>query len=390
MVLVAAGSACSNSGSGGGAPAILDESKIATNAAANLRVSLDNLFAEHVVLASSATNAALHGRAKEYKAAADALLGKNTDDITKAVLGVYPAATSFKALWQRHIQLFIDYATSYDNGAKHARARTDLTAYAKSFAVVLNSLNPNLPVDGAQALVAEHITTLIAVIDDQHANNVKKAYVDGVMAFGHMDQLGAALAGAIAKQFPQKIAGVADSKPASLRATLNMLLGEHVYLAASATGAALDGRKAEFNAAAAVLAGRNTDDLSAAIGSVYGTQTGNTFKALWAKHIGLFVDYTASAGEASRGKALEALNQYAGSFGTVLAELTKTSSKPLEKDVVADLVKQHVLTLTGVIDSQRAKNYTQGYDRLLRAIGHMDMIAGALADSIANQFPDKF
>jgi hypothetical protein len=47
--------------------------------------------------------------------------------------------------------------------------------------------------------------------------------------------------------------GMATSgtKAATLRTALNNLLREHVYLAGAATGAALDGREAEFKAAAA-------------------------------------------------------------------------------------------------------------------------------------------
>ncbi|MBL8981271.1 MAG: hypothetical protein JNL26_03755, partial [Gemmatimonadetes bacterium] len=53
----------------------------------------------------------------------------------------------------------------------------------------------------------------------------------------------------------------------TLRATLRTLLQEHAFLAANATGAALGGRKAEFESAAAAL-DMNSVDVSKAIGSV--------------------------------------------------------------------------------------------------------------------------
>jgi len=43
------------------------------------------------------------------------------------------------------------------------------------------------------------------------------------------------------------------TKAAALRTTLNNLFAEHVWLAGSATGAALGGRDADFKAAAAAL-----------------------------------------------------------------------------------------------------------------------------------------
>src|ERR1044072_6564110 len=58
-------------------------------------------------------------------------------------------------------------------------------------------------------------------------------------------------------------------KAADLRTGLNILFAEHVSLAASATGAALGGRDAEFKAAAGAL-DANSIAISKAIGSVYG------------------------------------------------------------------------------------------------------------------------
>ena len=89
----------------------------------------------------------------------------------------------------------------------------------------------------------------------------------------------------------------------SLRATLSTLLQSHVYLAGIATGAALqDGPTSPAFKAAAATLDLNTQDLAAAVGSVYGDAAGNTFLALWRKHIGFFVDYT--VGLATNDKAM--------------------------------------------------------------------------------------
>src|SRR5436190_696464 len=83
----------------------------------------------------------------------------------------------------------------------------------------------------------------------------------------------------------------ATATASDLRAALTALLGEHTYLAASATNAAIGGRTAEFQAAAAAL-DSNSVDLSKAIGSVYGADAESAFLTGWRNHIGLFVDYT--------------------------------------------------------------------------------------------------
>ncbi len=58
-----------------------------------------------------------------------------------------------------------------------------------------------------------------------------------------------------------------------------------------ATGSALGGRTAEFDAAATAVDG-NSIDIAKAIGSVYGADAEKAFLPLWRKHIGFVVDYT--------------------------------------------------------------------------------------------------
>ena len=178
------------------------------------------------------------------------------------------------------------------------------------------------------------------------------------------------------------------TKASDLRLALNSLLREHVFLAAAATDAALGGRNTEFQAAAGAL-DANSVDLSKAIGSVYGPDAENAFLPLWRKHIGFFVDYTvgvATKDKAKQGKAVSDLVQYTKDFGAFM----HSASPALPANVVADLVKTHVLTLKAVVDAQAAKNWAQADSDIRTAASHMQMIADPLADAIAKQFPEKF
>ena len=175
---------------------------------------------------------------------------------------------------------------------------------------------------------------------------------------------------------------------AGLRTGLNTLLSEHAILAAAATGAALGGRDAEFKAAAGAL-DANSVDLSKAIGSVYGAAAERAFLALWRKHIGFAVDYTvgvATRDKTKQDKAVGDLVQYTQDFGAFL----NSASPALPKNVVADLVKTHVLTLKAVIDAQASGDSVKAYTAVRTAAGHMHMIADPLAEAIVKQFPDKF
>jgi hypothetical protein len=175
---------------------------------------------------------------------------------------------------------------------------------------------------------------------------------------------------------------------ADLRVTLNNLLAEHVQLGLAATGAALGGRKAEFTAAAAAL-DANSVALSQAIGSVYGDGAGQAFLALWRKHIGFIVDYTNAVAKKDQKAADKAVNDllgYTKDFGAFLS----SANPNLPTDVVADLVKGHVVGFKAVIDAQASGDWSTAWMKTREAVQHMQMIADPLAGAIAKQFPDKY
>ena len=179
-----------------------------------------------------------------------------------------------------------------------------------------------------------------------------------------------------------------DDGATALRVALNGLLQEHAYLATLATGAALQGRTADFQAAGAALDG-NSVDLSKAIGSIYGSGAEQAFLPLWRKHIGFFVDYTtglATKDKAKQDKAVNDLIGYTQDFGAFL----NSANPNLPKDAVAGLVKEHVLTLKAVVDAQAAGTPDKADQALRMAAAHMQHIADPLAAAIVKQFPDKF
>jgi len=359
--------------------------------AAGLRVALNALLSEHVYLAAAATNAALGGRQPEFQAAA-AALDANSVDVAKAIGSVYgpDAEKAFLPLWRKHIGMVVDYTVgaATNDRAKQDKAVNDLVGYTQDFGAFLASANPNLPKSVVADLVKHHVLTLKAVIDAQVAKDQDKAFVALRAGAGHMQMVADPLAGAIAKQFPDKIAGATDTRAAALRATLNLALREHVYLAAAATNAALGGRDAEFKAAAGAL-DANSVAISKAIGSVYGADAEKAFLPLWRKHIGMVVDYTvgtATGDRAKQDKAVTDLIGYTQDFGAFLS----AANPNLPKSVVANLVKHHVVTLKDVIDAQASRNHPRAFMALRTSAGHMQMIADPLAEAIVQQFPDQF
>jgi hypothetical protein len=359
--------------------------------AAGLRTGLNALLSEHVYLAAAATSAALAGRQPEFQAAA-AALDANSVDVAKAIGSVYgpDAEKAFLPLWRKHIGMVVDYTVgaATNDRAKQDKAVTDLVGYTQDFGAFLAAANPNLPKAVVADLVKHHVLTLKAVIDAQVARDQEKAFTALRTGAGHIQMIADPLAGAIVKQFPDKIAGSTETPAASLRTALNLALREHVYLASAATNAALGGRDAEFKAAAGAL-DANSIAISKVIGSVYGPDAEKAFLPLWRKHIGMVVDYTAGAATNDRAKQDRAVNEligYTQDFGAFLA----AANPNLPKAVVADLVKHHVVTLKDVIDAQATKDQSRAFTALRTGAGHMQMIADPLAEAIVTQFPDRF
>ena len=202
--------------------------------AAGLRVGLNALLSEHVYLAAAATNAALGGRQPEFEAAA-AALDANSVDVARAIGSVYgpDAEQAFLPLWRKHIGMVVEYTVGVATGdrAKQEKAVNDLVGYTQDFGAFLSGANPNLPKAVVADLVKHHVLTLKAVIDAQAAKDQDRAFTALRTGAGHMQMIADPLAGAIVKQFPDKIAGASDTPAATLRTTLNLALREHVYLA---------------------------------------------------------------------------------------------------------------------------------------------------------------
>ena len=173
-----------------------------------------------------------------------------------------------------------------------------------------------------------------------------------------------------------------------LRVAVNLLLAEHVNLAAAATGWAMMGMNDNFTAAAGSL-DANSVDIANAIGLVYGDGAKEAFLPLWRKHIGFFVDYTTATikqDTAGRKKAVDDLMAYAADFGAFL----NSANPNLPAEAVAGLVREHAVTLAAAVDAQANQDWAMAYVLQRKAAGHMQNIADALAGAIAMQFPERF
>ena len=364
--------------------------------AADLRVTLNRLLAEHASLAMEAMRQGVDTgdlEDSEFQAAAGALAG-NTDDLTAAIESVYgaDAAEAFRTQWEAHIGFFVDYTVGVatDDDATKQAALDELAGYRADFAAFLDSATGGgLPADAAAEALQMHVDQLVAQIDAYAADDLAGAYAAAREAYAHMGMTADALAQAIIQQDPDTFSGndLAWSPAVDLQIALDLLLSEHAIVAIQAMRNGVTGAP-DFEAAAGALA-NNTADLTAAIESVYGADAGQAFRTQWEAHIGFFVDYTvAVAGDDAEGQeaALAELAQYREDFAGFLDSATGGNAPA---GPVAEALQAHVDQLVAALDSYAAGDFEAAYAAEREASAHMFMTGQVLASAIAGQFPDR-
>ena len=365
--------------------------------AADLRVALNRLLSEHASLAMQAMRQGVDAgdlEDPEFVAAATALQG-NTDDLAAAIESVYgaDAGAAFRTQWEAHIGFFVDYTVGVatdDQAAKDA-ALEELAGYREDFANFLDTATGGgLPADAAADALQMHVAQLIAQIDAYAAGDYAAAYDAARNAYAHMAMTADALALAIIQQDPDTFSGnaLAWSPAVDLQLALDRSLSEHAIIAIQTMRNGVAGAP-DFEAAASALAA-NTDDLTAAIESVYGAEAAAAFRTQWEAHIGFFVDYTvAVAGDDAEGQqaALDELGQYKEDFAAFLDTATDGNAPA---GPVSEALQAHVDQLIAALDAYAAGDFAGAYSAQREASAHMFMTGQVLAAAIAGQFPDKF
>ncbi|MEK3883055.1 copper amine oxidase N-terminal domain-containing protein [Paenibacillus sp. PL2-23] len=356
----------------------------------DLRSALGQMLGEHALLAIVAMQKGYDGAADFGQAAGE--LNRNTDELTAAISSLYgkEAGESFKEIWTSHIGYFVDYvkATAMKDTAGQQAAIADLEQYRMEQAKFFAWANPNFDEAVMAAELKMHIDHLLGTFHHYVAGDYDAAYEEAYTAYAHMFMTADALAGGIAAQFPETFTDREGSNPAfDLRSALEQKLGEHALLAVLAMQKGIDG-KADFAAAAASL-NRNTEELSTAVGSIYGDEAGEMFEEIWSSHIRYFVDYvTATAGkdEQGREKAIADLEKYR----MEQAEFFAWANPEFDKTAIASELKMHITHLVDAFDQYVAKDYDDAYASIRTAYGHMFPTGAYLSEVISKQFPDQF
>ncbi len=177
------------------------------------------------------------------------------------------------------------------------------------------------------------------------------------------------------------------AKTSDLRILLNALEREHVDLASAATRNGFDGSP-DFQASAGALL-KNSDELAAAVGSVYGKDAQDQFLAIWNSHINFFVDYTVGAKTNNQTKMDEAVKNLNG-YVESISEFFSKANPNLPRDAVKQLVTEHVTLLKGAVDAYGTGDYAESYAKQREASKQIGTIADAISGAIVKQKPELF
>ncbi len=366
------------------------ESSTATPAA-ELRITLDTALTEHAFLAVETMRKGADG-AEDFDQASAALLA-NSDDIAAAVTSVYgeEGGAAFLEIWNSHIGYFVDYvvATGEDNQEAKDQALASLDEYKQEQAAFFDTATEGrLPADAVLEGLNMHVDQLVTAFDAYAAGDFEAAYTGERESIHHMSMFAESLSIAIADQFPDVFEETSPDTPAvDLRAQLNTTFTEHAGLAAMAMQDGADGAESFEQASAALIA--NADDLSAAVGSVYGEEAGAQFSEIWNSHIGYFVDYVVATGEGDTAAQDQAKADLDGYIVEQAALLDAATEGRVPADALEEGLTAHVDQLLMAFDSYAAGDYETAYSSIREAYAHMTMPAAGLSAAIVDQFPEE-
>jgi len=394
VVFTLAAIACSNSSSGPPASGARVESPSQASGptpdskAADLRVRLNLLLGEHVMVIAKDSLAATANRSDEYKGYAT-LLTLNGSDLSSVMASAFgaSAAANFDQIWAAQNNYFVDYTVgivSHNDSQASGAASGLLTIFVPQFAHFMNSMTA-IPLDPVIQLATEEVIETKAIIDDQAALNNAKMFKDLHQAYSQAWRIGDALASSITRKFPDKFPGDPGNKAVDFRVGLDNLLQEHSYLATMTTSATAAGRNSEQATALNALAA-NADSLGTLYSRVFGTAAGTRFDQVWGARNAELVVYAGTADATTKQGALDSLTS---TFVMQFASLVHDSTD-LAEDQVSTRVKGQVTDTVRAIDDQRTKSVTSLAADDHAAAAATNPIGDLVATAAAAKLPLKF
>jgi hypothetical protein len=356
--------------------------------AADQAVRLQALLGQHSALAADLMRSRIRGD-DDFVQAANAALGKNTDDMTKLVGQLFGAAAAktFSPMWSEHIVGLVSYAGALadHNASEQKSSKAELLEYENGLADFFSGASQGrLPRADARAAVHMHVDHLTGQADAYAAKDYKTAdelYRDG---FQHTYALGLALDNAL---LPKADVAVLQQPIWRLRSQLGELLAEHAVLIEDTTRAAASNTP-DFTAAGDEM-NANTKDISAAIGTLFSTAAGKQFQGMWASHVDALVSYGAATAAKDQARQQTAKDRLATFEKQMSAFLGGATNHKLTDAQYSAALRDHDQMLMQHADAYAVKDYVQAHDIGYETYDHMFDLARTLADAFGESVAEK-
>ncbi len=173
-----------------------------------------------------------------------------------------------------------------------------------------------------------------------------------------------------------------------LRVGMNNLLREHVSVSLDATRSIADDASQWQIDGAIAAQYSNSDDLAAAVGSVYGDEAEAKFSELFREHIvesNKYAMAVANDDEAAKEEALEELQEYLNDIAVFFSDATGLPSQ-----AIYDLLNEHEGLINESTEAYKEGDYAKSYELEREALMQISGAADALAAAVVSSQPDKF
>jgi hypothetical protein len=224
----------------GASAGVLDSDEPVVDAA-QLRLMLEQLLGEHVLLMAGA--AADHAAGSTTDQAL-AVVADNTDALTDAIGLVYGdvGARAFASLWSQHVAFFLDHARGTAEGDPQAVAEAagHLAHYEQGFGSFTETATGGaLPMEAVAQLLNVHVADINGYVDAHLTDDTDLAASRLAAGHDYAADIGATLAAAIAGQGAAAFPGATADERTQVAAELARALANH--LAVLAVGAEAGG-----------------------------------------------------------------------------------------------------------------------------------------------------
>lgn len=176
--------------------------------AVELRIALRDLWDGHIFWVRNVVIATHYHDAKAAKVAEDQVV-QNAKNIGDAIAGFYgkEAGDKLFKLLAGHYGAVKDYMNASFKGDKKAEAAASdkATKNAEEIAAFLSAANPYLPKDTLFSLLTAHYGHHVTQINSTAAKDFAAEAQNWEIMLKHINGVADALAGALAKQFPEKV-----------------------------------------------------------------------------------------------------------------------------------------------------------------------------------------